>query len=320
MTSLCHFGEASVIVSLLASTLTTDDALPVMYVRRYHHEGGCWRTRYRDMGHTLVSKGAGDCVSRRGDQSGPRAAVAIGRLAPWPPWPRAASCAGLQVSIEPVDQARRDVDLIGASEEKMSLVGVNDELRPYAETPQSVPVFVGLRDRHLRIAIAAYDQSRCVHVLDERHRGTACVHRRVVVDRGAEVRDHPRIDVVRAVVTEPVRKSCACDRRLEAVCLGQGPHGHVAAVAPAGDPHPLRIDRRGLLRRVDTAQNVAQVAVAEVLDVGLRECLALTDILSGIDAARSEEHTSELQSLAYLVCRLLLEKKKTHYTCTSAPS
>src|SRR5205823_14731414 len=28
-------------------------------------------------------------------------------------------------------------------------------------------------------------------------------------------------------------------------------------------------------------------------------------------ASRSEEHTSELQSLAYLVCRLLLEKKKT---------
>src|SRR3989441_5375813 len=26
---------------------------------------------------------------------------------------------------------------------------------------------------------------------------------------------------------------------------------------------------------------------------------------------RSEEHTSELQSLAYIVCRLLLEKKKT---------
>src|SRR2546425_2445177 len=30
--------------------------------------------------------------------------------------------------------------------------------------------------------------------------------------------------------------------------------------------------------------------------------------------ARSEEHTSELQSLAYLVCRLLLEKKKTRRT------
>src|SRR3712207_8515261 len=28
---------------------------------------------------------------------------------------------------------------------------------------------------------------------------------------------------------------------------------------------------------------------------------------------RSEEHTSELQSRQYLVCRLLLEKKKNHY-------
>src|SRR5712672_3855630 len=32
--------------------------------------------------------------------------------------------------------------------------------------------------------------------------------------------------------------------------------------------------------------------------------------------ARSEEHTSELQSLAYLVCRLLLEKKKILKTNT----
>src|SRR2546425_5619189 len=31
---------------------------------------------------------------------------------------------------------------------------------------------------------------------------------------------------------------------------------------------------------------------------------------SGGGRPRSEEHTSELQSLAYLVCRLLLEKKK----------
>src|SRR2546423_5776568 len=30
----------------------------------------------------------------------------------------------------------------------------------------------------------------------------------------------------------------------------------------------------------------------------------------GVRDSRSEEHTSELQSLAYLVCRLLLEKKK----------
>src|SRR2546425_6265558 len=42
--------------------------------------------------------------------------------------------------------------------------------------------------------------------------------------------------------------------------------------------------------------------------------------------ARSEEHTSELQSLAYLVCRLLLEKKKSantpdlhHIPCSCYP-
>src|SRR3712207_8291935 len=33
-----------------------------------------------------------------------------------------------------------------------------------------------------------------------------------------------------------------------------------------------------------------------------------------VPAARSEEHTSELQSRQYLVCRLLLEKKKEEHT------
>src|SRR2546425_5744832 len=39
--------------------------------------------------------------------------------------------------------------------------------------------------------------------------------------------------------------------------------------------------------------------------------VALSLVFAVVGAARSEEHTSELQSLAYLVCRLLLEKKKT---------
>src|SRR2546425_2016801 len=44
----------------------------------------------------------------------------------------------------------------------------------------------------------------------------------------------------------------------------------------------------------------AHIGIAVALDDGL-----ITPVLR-----RSEEHTSELQSLAYLVCRLLLEKKK----------
>src|SRR2546425_6706751 len=62
-------------------------------------------------------------------------------------------------------------------------------------------------------------------------------------------------------------------------------------------------------------------AVLLVDDERLREhvndlaVLRQVDGPRGVDGAldvdhRSEEHTSELQSLAYLVCRLLLEKKK----------
>src|SRR5205823_12195757 len=51
-----------------------------------------------------------------------------------------------------------------------------------------------------------------------------------------------------------------------------------------------------------------EVAVTAAIDV----LSARDDVDAGrVGAAgRSEEHTSELQSLAYLVCRLLLEKKK----------
>src|SRR3712207_7651000 len=49
-------------------------------------------------------------------------------------------------------------------------------------------------------------------------------------------------------------------------------------------------------RHVPEDQLYEQRRVADDLDVG----------------ARSEEHTSELQSRQYLVCRLLLEKKKTY--------
>src|SRR2546425_1796506 len=42
---------------------------------------------------------------------------------------------------------------------------------------------------------------------------------------------------------------------------------------------------------------------------GYRAYVQVRESERAAPAARSEEHTSELQSLAYLVCRLLLEKK-----------
>src|SRR3712207_8303303 len=70
---------------------------------------------------------------------------------------------------------------------------------------------------------------------------------------------------------------------------------------------PQRVDR--VRRRGDETVAVGEdeVLVDPVALVG-REA-ALVDLASR-DDVRSEEHTSELQSRQYLVCRLLLEKKK----------
>src|SRR3989441_5261315 len=63
-------------------------------------------------------------------------------------------------------------------------------------------------------------------------------------------------------------------------------------------------------------RSLVEIAPDELGDVGQRLCgvrsLGLEKerlACRGLERQRSEEHTSELQSLAYLVCRLLLEKK-----------
>src|SRR3712207_7774791 len=76
-------------------------------------------------------------------------------------------------------------------------------------------------------------------------------------------------------------------RSADGVGVQRDQHGHVVA----GLAHH---DRLG---------GVRADGLEHALDVRRRDVLA----------ARSEEHTSELQSRQYLVCRLLLEKKKKGY-------
>src|SRR3712207_8570905 len=67
---------------------------------------------------------------------------------------------------------------------------------------------------------------------------------------------------------------------------------------------PVRIsDLLTHSRRQGTSRPVCEGSDARALG----DCGA-----NGFAASRSEEHTSELQSRQYLVCRLLLEKKKTN--------
>src|SRR3712207_7819764 len=60
-----------------------------------------------------------------------------------------------------------------------------------------------------------------------------------------------------------------------------------------------------LVRNIDDASGVFGASQRIIDDLGT---VALSLFLAM--ALRSEEHTSELQSRQYLVCRLLLEKKK----------
>src|SRR3712207_8777504 len=60
----------------------------------------------------------------------------------------------------------------------------------------------------------------------------------------------------------------------------------------------------------ETGQVVAVEVEEGARQLGQRVAPVVTLLLAAEPQQRSEEHTSELQSRQYLVCRLLLEKKK----------
>src|SRR5258706_12068868 len=70
------------------------------------------------------------------------------------------------------------------------------------------------------------------------------------------------------------------------------------ALARRGRPY-----HQACRRRAYPARSTASLAPT-------RSSSRMTASSAGVGAGRSEEHTSELQSLTNLVCRLLLEKKK----------
>src|SRR3989441_307156 len=80
----------------------------------------------------------------------------------------------------------------------------------------------------------------------------------------------------------------------------------VPPATPVASPLPLTVAAAVLLLAHVTVRPVSVFPAASLVTAAT--CAVTKDA-----AGRSEEHTSELQSLAYLVCRLLLEKKKKSY-------
>src|SRR5258705_10324186 len=69
-----------------------------------------------------------------------------------------------------------------------------------------------------------------------------------------------------------------------------------------------------LLRHLQANSSIGRAAVSKTAGWGFEPLLACQFQGTLILSARSEEHTSELQSLRHLVCRLLLEKKNQAMT------
>src|SRR2546423_10525911 len=65
-----------------------------------------------------------------------------------------------------------------------------------------------------------------------------------------------------------------------------------------------------LFRSRDGGRDAERVRLAHAVHQCIENSASVALLNRAVDRSRSEEHTSELQSLAYLVCRLLLEKKK----------
>src|SRR5258708_11412742 len=69
------------------------------------------------------------------------------------------------------------------------------------------------------------------------------------------------------------------------------------------------LDGSGQLRLMTQQLDIGQELVCDYM------ANSIVQSTVAIEAKRSEEHTSELQSPDHLVCRLLLEKKKKKNTC-----
>src|SRR2546423_2211146 len=131
----------------------------------------------------------------------------------------------------------------------------------------------------------------------------------------------------RAFMLASVVVSRALDRDLQRQAGLTLAEHHLLAIVNESDPQGIRptdlqllstLTKSGLTRAVDRLEALGLIASRVCPTDGRGQLLVLTakgrqklrraapEFFRSVAALRSEEHTSELQSLAYLVCRLLL--------------
>src|SRR5690606_41926331 len=97
-------------------------------------------------------------------------------------------------------------------------------------------------------------------------------------------------------------------------CYGDHPDLHSFPTRRSSDLEPLVADRQAIAEAPSQRVVMNDIAVPNapgVVHQRLQRLIVFVAPITALLPYRSEEHSSELQSRENLVCRLLLEKKKT---------
>src|SRR5262249_34629230 len=87
----------------------------------------------------------------------------------------------------------------------------------------------------------------------------------------------PLVNSILAIVALPIRNAGASHGGAKALGLSHCPHGHVTAITPAADADPILIYRCYTEHLVHAGKDVAQITIAEVLNVRAGELFPLAE-------------------------------------------
>src|SRR5262245_42219414 len=157
----------------------------------------------------------------------------------------------------------------------MSLIGIDDELRPHAETLQRAICFERLADRNALILFAVEDQRWSFDVGQVIERRLFFEHL-ARLPRGSAVQTFALLDSIGgSPIRYDVRYPGAVSRALESIGVADYPRRHITAIAPAGDSQPALVRNSDFDQVVNAAHDVIVIDFPHELRVRLGEFRAV---------------------------------------------
>src|SRR5262249_51187717 len=98
--------------------------------------------------------------------------------------------------VEPGRYALNHVTLMARMDETVALMLIHHQLGLHAQRLERMPEFVRLRRGTFTVTVANEDQRGRLGFFDKSNRRALGIDLRIVIDRSAEERDHPLVDLV----------------------------------------------------------------------------------------------------------------------------